>query len=75
MKFERTSSNSLSPLGAQNKDIGFSLTLLTEFKLCLWRMLYGGAILVSAAFPVLRVFTYKGLKAARWRLSECPGYS
>ena len=35
MKFERTSSNSLSPLGAQNKDIGFSLTLLTEFKLCL----------------------------------------
>ena len=49
-------------------------TLLTEVKLRVRRRLYGGAIPVSAAF-VLRVFTYKGLKAARWHSSECPGFS
>ena len=61
-----TSGNSFTPLG------GPKHTLLTEVKLRLRRRLYGGAIPVSAAF-VLRVFAYKGLKAARWRSPECPG--
>ena len=35
----------------------------------------GGAIPMSAAFVFAHVhFTYKGLKASQWRLSECPGF-
>ena len=61
----RTSGSSLSPLRGKNKDIGTaSQTLVTEVKFRLWRRLYGGAIQMSALF-ILRVFNYKGLKAAR----------
>ena len=53
---KRTSGNSLSSLGGQNKDTGAaSQTLLTEVILLPWRRLYSGAIPVSAAFVFARV--------------------
>ena len=71
---KRTSGNSLSPLECQNKEV----------KLSLEEAYRDGLLVCDAGYTVVRfrwqlrlslhVFTYKGLTAAQWRLSEYPGF-
>ena len=57
-------------------DIGAaSQTLLMEIKLYVSDAGYTVVRFQCQLRLSLRVFTYKGLKAARWRLSEFPDFS